>query len=189
MSGDVAFFHYRQDGINDEGWGCAYRSLQTLCSWYVIQGHVDAEIPNHEEIQRILRALDEFRSPSFVGSKEWIGSVEAALVLEHLGIPCRIININSVEQLAQVLDVVVSHFKEVGSPIMIGGGVLAFTLLGVSIDPSTGEDRYLILDPHYTGPEDLDRILSKGACRWRLRAQVFAADTFYNLCVPQKPRA
>jgi hypothetical protein len=43
------------------------------------------------------------------------------------------------------------HFATVGSPVMIGGGVLAFTLLGVRFNESTGEAAFLILDPHYTG--------------------------------------
>jgi hypothetical protein len=35
--------------------------------------------------------------------------------------------------------------------VMIGGGVLAYTLLGVQFDESSGEAAFLILDPHYTG--------------------------------------
>jgi hypothetical protein len=40
---------------------------------------------------------------------------------------------------------------------MIGGGVLAYTLLGVHFNESTGECAFLILDPHYTGGEGLAR--------------------------------
>jgi hypothetical protein len=36
---------------------------------------------------------------------------------------------------------------------MIGGGVLAYTLLGVAFNEDTGEAAFLILDPHYTGGE------------------------------------
>jgi hypothetical protein len=34
---------------------------------------------------------------------------------------------------------------------MIGGGVLAYTLLGVAFNEDTGAAAFLILDPHYTG--------------------------------------
>jgi hypothetical protein len=34
---------------------------------------------------------------------------------------------------------------------MVGGGVLAYTLLGVHFNEQTGEAAFLILDPHYTG--------------------------------------
>ena len=34
---------------------------------------------------------------------------------------------------------------------MIGGGELAFTLLGVDFNPNSGETRFLIMDPHYEG--------------------------------------
>ena len=43
------------------------------------------------------------------------------------------------------------HFEQQGTPIMIGGGVLAYTLLGVAFNDETGEAAFLILDPHYTG--------------------------------------
>jgi hypothetical protein len=36
---------------------------------------------------------------------------------------------------------------------IIGGGVLAYTLLGVVFNEDTGEAACLILDPHYTGGE------------------------------------
>ena len=43
------------------------------------------------------------------------------------------------------------HFRTQGTPIIIGGGVLAYTLLGVYFNESTGDCAFLILDPHYTG--------------------------------------
>ena len=38
------YFHYLQDGFKDSGWGCAYRSLQTLYSWYQLQGYTQNEV-------------------------------------------------------------------------------------------------------------------------------------------------
>lgn len=32
VTGDYLYYHYTQDGCNDNGWGCAYRSMQTLLS-------------------------------------------------------------------------------------------------------------------------------------------------------------
>lgn len=42
-----------------------------------------------------------------------------------------------------------------------GGGVLAHTILGVAWNEITGQIKFLILDPHYTGSEDLQVILEK----------------------------
>lgn len=42
-----------------------------------------------------------------------------------------------------------------------GGGVLAHTILGVAWNEVTGHIKFLILDPHYTGAEDLHVILEK----------------------------
>ena len=46
-----------------------------------------------------------------------------------------------------------AHFRTQGTPVMIGGGVLAYTLLGVTFDEDTGDAAFLILDPPYTGGE------------------------------------
>ena len=34
VQGIYSYHHYRQDCIDDSGWGCAYRSLQTIVSWF-----------------------------------------------------------------------------------------------------------------------------------------------------------
>lgn len=34
VSGNYTYHHYLQDKFNDDGWGCAYRSLQTIISWF-----------------------------------------------------------------------------------------------------------------------------------------------------------
>jgi len=64
---------------------------------------------------------------------------------------------------------------------MIGGGVLAYTLLG--IDLSEKSPKYLILDPHYTGKDDLGDIVSKGWVGWK-DANLFKKSEFYNFCLP-----
>jgi hypothetical protein len=37
-----------QDKFDDSGWGCAYRSLQTLVSWFRLQHYTDKPIPTHK---------------------------------------------------------------------------------------------------------------------------------------------
>jgi len=53
VSGHYAYHHYMQDGYDDSGWGCAYRSLQTIVSWLRLQGYTDKCIPSHSEIQQV----------------------------------------------------------------------------------------------------------------------------------------
>lgn len=43
--------------MDDKGWGCAYRSLQTLCSWFRRQHYTAAEPPSHRAIQTALVKL------------------------------------------------------------------------------------------------------------------------------------
>lgn len=34
VRGKYTYHHYMQDNFNDDGWGCAYRSMQTIFSWF-----------------------------------------------------------------------------------------------------------------------------------------------------------
>lgn len=45
--------------------------------------------------------------------------------------------------------------------IFLGGGVLAHTILGVAYDEDSGDAMFLVLDPHYTGEENLKTIVDK----------------------------
>ena len=41
---------YSQDRFNDCGWGCAYRSLQTIVSWFQQQQYTIKPIPSHRQV-------------------------------------------------------------------------------------------------------------------------------------------
>lgn len=99
-----------------------------------------------------------------------------------------------------------------------GGGVLAHTILGVAWSETTGDIRYLILDPHYTGAEDLQVITDKVTVINMYIPFLFVTKSFlinlvdhgmcvffqgwcgwkgpgfwdqtayYNLCLPQRPK-
>ncbi len=70
-----------------QGWGCGYRTLQTICSWVKTQqqqsGRHAAEVPSLAAIQRRLVDIGDKES-NFCGSKSWIGSVEVGLVVDTL---------------------------------------------------------------------------------------------------------
>ena len=53
IDGHYAYYHYMQDNFDDNMWGCAYRSLQTLCSWFILQGYTTKPIPTHRQIQQV----------------------------------------------------------------------------------------------------------------------------------------
>ncbi|CAN2388664.1 UFM1 hydrolase activity, partial [Pristimantis euphronides] len=188
VQGIYSYHHYMQDRMDDSGWGCAYRSLQTICSWFNYQGYTDRSIPTHKEIQQALVDVGD-KPSSFVGSRQWIGSIEVQLVLNQLlGVTSKIMFVNQGTELASRGRDLVTHFQTEGTPIMIGGGVLAHTILGVNWSETTGDIKFLILDPHYKGAEDLQTIVEKGWCGWK-GTNFWTADAYYNLCLPQRPVA
>ena len=99
VQGAYTYYHYMQDKFNDDGWGCAYRSLQTLISWFRLQvhmhklkhyllkglgfilnsdsfqGYTETKNPTHAQIQKCLVKLGD-KPKDFIDSKQWIGSTE-----------------------------------------------------------------------------------------------------------------
>eukprot|EP00256_Glycine_max_P062536 XP_014632019.1 probable Ufm1-specific protease isoform X5 [Glycine max] len=192
VQGSYEYFHYLHDGYNDSGWGCAYRSLQTIISWFRLQNYTSIEVPSHREIQQTLVEIGD-KDPSFVGSRDWIGAIELSFVLDKLlGVTCKVINVRSGAELPERCRELALHFENQSTPVMIGGGVLAYTLLGVDYNEASGDCAFLILDPHYTGSDDLKKIVNGGWCGWKKAVDskgknFFLHDKFYNLLLPQRP--
>ncbi|XP_060566245.1 ufm1-specific protease 2-like isoform X2 [Ruditapes philippinarum] len=186
VNGNYTYHHYMQDRFDDNKWGCAYRSLQTLVSWFKLQGYTEKNIPTHREIQQTLVDIGD-KEPNFVGSRQWIGSMEVSFVLDTLlEVQSKILNVSSGGDLAGKGRELAQHFLTQGTPIMIGGGVLAHTILGIDYNEVTGDINFLILDPHYTGAEDLKTIIDKGWCGWK-DGNFWDKNAHYNLCMPQRP--
>ncbi|KAJ0106533.1 hypothetical protein Patl1_18203 [Pistacia atlantica] len=227
VQGSYEYYHYLQDGFDDSGWGCAYRSLQTIISWFKLQHYTSIDVPSHRyekvtayrvliqnaffrEIQQSLVEIGD-KDPSFIGSREWIGAIELSFVLDKLlgifnfriclsgnptcfieQVSCKIINVRSGAELPEKCRELALHFETQGTPIMIGGGVLAYTLLGIDFNEASGGCAFLILDPHYTGNDEHNKIVNGGWCGWKKAVDskgknFFLHDKFYNLLLPQRP--
>lgn len=186
VKGNYDYYHYMQGGYNDSGWGCAYRSMQTLCSWLRCGGYTQKQVPKHREIQETLAEIGD-KPLSFVGSHNWIGAVEISLCLQQMyGVESRILNVQSGSDIVNFAGEIANHFDVNGSPIMVGGGVLAYTIIGIDWNKETGDVEFLILDPHYTGSDNPQSIKTGGWCEWK-KPSLFKKEYFYNLCMPIKP--
>ncbi|KAJ9578653.1 hypothetical protein L9F63_005143 [Diploptera punctata] len=151
IRGVYHYYHYGCDGHNDKGWGCGYRTLQTLCSWIKLLKNSSTLVPNIRAIQEILIELED-KPSNFLGSHEWIGSFEACLVIDHLyNIPSKIIHVNRGSELFQHISTFTEHFQKYGSPLMMGGDQDSSSKAIMGIH-SKGKDIYfLVVDPHYVG--------------------------------------
>jgi hypothetical protein len=216
VTGGYEYHHYGQGSPpSDAGWGCAYRSAQTLASWLRCGGWAPpgAPVPSHRDLQQALVDCgDQPAGGGLVGSSRWIGSAEVGAALSHLyGVACRTVHCRSGAELATVgAAELLRHFGggttgsgggggdgapqqpsapataaaatagesppppslprslPLGCPVMMGGGSLAFTLLGVAVAEGGGDDGaaaptttaatdrvwLLTLDPHFVGSDD-----------------------------------
>ncbi|XP_019615787.1 PREDICTED: ufm1-specific protease 1-like isoform X1 [Branchiostoma belcheri] len=188
VRGDYLYYHYVCDGTEDRGWGCAYRTLQSLCSWVHFQQKQTSASPRHPPtIADIQKALVEMQDKpaSFAGSKDWIGSVEVGLCIDYFyDVPCKIVHINSGSEIPDKIAELTEHYRSIGSPVMMGEDTdnSSKGIFGVC---GTGNDSYLlIVDPHYHGtvqdPQDLQQ---NGWVKWQ-HVRDFKSDSFYNFCLP-----
>jgi hypothetical protein len=110
-----------------EGWGCGYRTTQTLCSWIRNRQNESedaekskpiADVPSVVEIQKILVKCED-KPKSFVSSKQWIGAFECSIVLDYLyDVPCKILHCEPYKLQSYLADIV-KHFETIKSPIMM----------------------------------------------------------------------
>ncbi|XP_053976006.1 probable Ufm1-specific protease 2 isoform X2 [Hylaeus volcanicus] len=120
VQGLYAYHHYMQDNFDDNGWGCAYRSLQTIISWYRLQGYTEIPVPSHCKIQKCLVNIED-KPSSFINSKQWIGSTEVGFVLESLlGISVKVLCASTGEEVSTLATNLLHHFQTQGTPVMIG---------------------------------------------------------------------
>lgn len=182
VRGNYQYYHYCCDGVDDRGWGCGYRTLQTVCSW--IQHQISGrDVPKLREIQQALVAMGD-KPDSFVGSKQWIGSLEVAMCLDYFyDVPGKILHISNGAAIGEYLEKLEEHFHTNSSPIMMGGdddnsskGILGVNRSSMSL---------LVLDPHYSGKSNqVNQLLKEGWVQWKPLTS-FHGKSFYNLCLPQ----
>lgn len=189
VRGRYLFYHYNVDGFDDRGWGCGYRTLQTICSWvcHALRDKKQvSKVPSLRQIQQTLVEVSD-KPDSFVGSREWIGSVEACLCVDQIfGVCSKIIHVSDGSRIDKDVTVnLLEHFKHFGSPVMIGGDAdaAAKTLLGVC--ESKSGYYFLIADPHFYGRADRLFLQSNGWVQWKHLDDVFKQESFYNFCLPQ----
>lgn len=193
VDGAYDYYHYCVDGFQDDGWGCAYRSLQSLLSWFQYAGLMPQPNPSVRKIQEILVLVDaeKQRMEKFVGSRTWIGSFEVMMVLQYFvpNVECAIKRMERGAELwesSEIKQLIAQHFRRSKCPIMIGGSDYAHTILGIEwsvLSPSAVV--YLILDPHYSARTTDPKVaLSKGWCGWKDPAKFFNKESWYNMCIP-----
>jgi hypothetical protein len=182
------YFHYTVDGYNDIGWGCAYRSIQTILSWFINNRNFTSRAPSIIELQTLLKDIDYAHASLVPGSKEWIGCIEGGSILHTLSsgkINYKILNAFSIDELeAFLLTDVTRHFVEFGSPVMVGAGSYAYTIVGVSKEDTS----VLVLDPHIPQVGTAFTAMAKGFVGWKPIREFLnfkrLKATFVNICIP-----
>ncbi|XP_067880150.1 inactive Ufm1-specific protease 1 isoform X1 [Heterodontus francisci] len=187
IRGDYLYYHYGCDGTDDCGWGCGYRTMQTLSSWIILQqtNIKNHRVPTLKEVQEALVEMED-KPPNFIDSKTWIGSFEIALCIDKFyDVPCKLVHARQGGELLHKVKELYLHFDTLGSPVMMGGDNdnASKGILGMC----TGSENHylLVLDPHYSGKTlDKEYAQRKGWVAWK-KLDLFDQNSFYNFCLPQ----
>ncbi|XP_049588586.1 ufm1-specific protease 1 isoform X1 [Syngnathus scovelli] len=190
VEGDYQYYHYGCDGQDDRGWGCGYRTIQSMASW--LGSNVKPQVQNKPppsilEIQQALVSMMD-KPSSFLGSKEWIGTFEASLVLSYFyDVPCRLVHVRSggaeLEQVA--VETLHRHFSKHRCPVMMGGDRDNSSKGVMGVCTGAAGSYLLIVDPHYYGGQlERGEVQRRGWAAWK-KLSSFNQSSFYNLCLPQ----
>ncbi|XP_023171556.1 probable Ufm1-specific protease 1 [Drosophila hydei] len=182
--GRFKYFHYGCDGHSDVGWGCGYRTLQTAISWIINRRNGRSamlNVPSIEEIQRLLVRIGD-KPARFVGSRDWIGTMEEFFVIDALfDIPCKFAHVQQLNS-EQVLKQIREYFVEYCGLIVMGGlnDTASKAIAGIHLSQTAGCS-LLIVDPHFTGvPSSTQQLIDRGYVRWMHSSEL--EGSAYNLC-------
>ncbi|KAH8584437.1 cysteine protease [Cryptosporidium sp. chipmunk genotype I] len=191
--GDFYYYHYNHDNFKDSGWGCTYRSLQMVFSWYLVNNYTNKHVLSIPEIQDFLKQNDPTHSNLEIGSKSWIGTVEASyLLMMYLGISCKLKYYYDIEEFLKEYDTISDHFQKISTPIILSIGDYSYLLVAIQIskDPSSpfnlSNVQYLLVDPHYTGKDELESIYKKNGVSWKSASffKSISKDKYINILLP-----
>lgn len=184
--GGIVYYHYGSDGVDDRGWGCGFRTLQTILNWIRKSQKKENQIriPSVPELLDIVNRFD----PDPEQKNRWIGTFEAGLVVEEVvGVSCRLSHAPRGSNLP--FPELVDHFRKRGCPAMMGGDADAASkaILGTFESRKSGQRALLVADPHFWGRKDSScagQLIQEGWVAWKNLETDFDRNSFYNLCLP-----
>ncbi|KAG5680568.1 hypothetical protein PVAND_010066 [Polypedilum vanderplanki] len=180
------YYHYCCDGVNDVGYGCGYRTIQSICSMLKNKLKCDILVPSLLQIQEILVEIGD-KEKNFIGSREWIGSIEGSYIFDQIyNVQSIIVHVSHNENISSKKDKIVDYFKQQGGLIFLGGDTDAAAKLIAGIHISKNGSLYLlIIDPHYSKiPNNVDDLIKLSYIKWYTEKD-FVNNSFYNLCMPK----
>ena len=184
VMGEYEYWHYLCDSFDDRGWGCGYRTLQTIASW-TINHFEDKTLPKVESIHKYQAILGSMGQEIQEESRDWIGTVEACMVIDLLyNIPCKVLHCKSAAEIHAHIPDILTHFSNFGAPLMMGGENDQYSkgIFGIARKGRKFEDVYLlIVDPHYAS-ESPDPVQARKFVYWKALSEL--EQGFYNLLMP-----
>ncbi len=180
MATNVTFYPFNSEGVKDEGWGCAWRGIQTILSSYGIESgfkeifSIGGPLKNLRYLygekypEKDLPLVNErgFSFSPYETDTSWAEPFIGEMVLEAYKIDSELLSLYALpayhyapEQVfhqaplnfSSFKQKLISHFQqEEAAPVMIDDGMYAFTIVGVQVFLNN-QIGLFIADPHIDG--------------------------------------
>jgi len=168
VRGRFDYYHYGMQNLDDRGWGCAYRSLQMMLSYFHYNGYSVVEspskatdatqelVPNVIEVQKRLKEMNVMDTNFQPPCKQWIGSQEISWILsDRYDVDCRFIRAHG--DYEDAFTQIEEHLVGANTPVVACGANLALVIAGTArtaLGRPMAESKLLIVDPHYYAARD-----------------------------------
>ena len=184
-------YAYGDDGVNDRGWGCSYRNIQTIISCYctLYNDVPDVHVPTMDQMVLYFREAGVISNPQIVMSL-WVepehvcafladtyningndiiyaphGNKDAQTRMLKTVLDSKIVH-HSFEPVLNILEL---HFQDTSLPVIIDDGVCSFCIVKRG-------SAYFLIDPHVTTDKHIREI-----------SLDFIKQSFWMMYIPNIP--
>tara|TARA_B110000238_G_C16095979_1_gene426110 strand:+ start:905 stop:1474 length:570 start_codon:yes stop_codon:yes gene_type:complete len=165
-------YHYGDNKLDDTGWGCSYRNIQTILSCYKILYNDKIDIPdirtiliffnkNANSINKRDLWLEPYHIGKYIADKFNINGKHYAFVTDNYDfskilktdISFYLENNRIINRFDTILSIIKEHFRETNLPVVIDDGIYSYCFI------MNGEF-ILLIDPHSTEKKLLKKNIS-----------------------------
>lgn len=75
-------YHYQCDSINDVGWGCVYRNIQTIFSALNYYKYINYSVPSITELLKCYKLYELYRNKQYSNTQLWIEPYHASIYIK-----------------------------------------------------------------------------------------------------------
>ena len=165
---DYKTYHYTDEEVNDCGWGCSYRNIQTIISCYKRYYNSEIIIPNILHIIKYFRKniytnnltdlwIEPFDIYTYLKNKNNIDGYNCIYVINDTDIS-NILKTDIIVYLEHIYNdfkdiynLIINHFNKTQLPVIIDDGTYSYCII-------YSNNELFLIDPHICNDNNIKKI-------------------------------